>query len=185
MKLKLLALVLLSGSIAVAQDSLINAREAVDIALQNNLRLQIAKDDQDIARINNNWGNAGRWPTITANLGNTFAVANLNQKLSNGSDIRRNGITTNVTNANVGANWRIYNGMRVRATKERFDELEKVSEIQFKQQLAVLTFDVLTTYYNLVRLNLQIKANDAIIGLADERKKNCGNTIQRWKRGKN
>ncbi len=171
MKVKLLAIVLLSGSFAVAQDSLINAREAVDLALQNNLRLQIAKDDQDIARINNNWGNAGKWPTVNANIGNTFAVSNLNQQLSNGNDIKRNGATNNVTTANIGANWRIYNGMRVRATKERFDELEKVSEIQFKQELAQLTFDVLITYYNLVRLNLQVKANDAIIELASERKK--------------
>jgi outer membrane protein len=171
MKLKLMVVFLLSGLLTTAQDSVINAREAVDIALQNNLRVQIAKDDQDIARINNNWGNAGKWPTVFANINNTFSVTNLNQKLTNGTEIKRNGATTNLSNANLSANWRIYNGMRVRATKERFDELEKISDIQFNQEITRLTYDVLVIYYNLVRLNLQIKANDAIIELAAERQK--------------
>ena len=103
MKLKLLVVVLLSGLLTTAQDSVINAREAVDIALQNNLRVQIAKDDQDIARINNNWGNAGKWPTVFANVNNTFTLNSLNQKLTNGTEIKRNGATTNTTNANLAA----------------------------------------------------------------------------------
>lgn len=154
-----------------AQDSLMTAREAVDIALQNNLRIQIAQSDQDIARINNNWGNAGKWPTVTAGLGNTEALTNLNQQLSNGSEIKRNGVTNNILTANVSANWRIYNGMRVRATKERFEELERISDIQLKQEITRLTYDVLIAYYNLVRLNLQVRATTAIIDLSKEREK--------------
>jgi outer membrane protein len=154
-----------------AQDSLLSAREAVDIALQNNLRIQIAKDDKDIARINNNWGNAGKWPVVTAGIGNTESVTNLNQVLANGSEIKRNGVTNNILAANISANWRIYNGMRVRATKERFEELERMSDVQLKQEVTRLTFDVLIAYYNIVRLNLQVRATGAIIDLAREREK--------------
>ena len=171
MKLNLLTICLFWGTVISAQDSSITAREAVDIALQNNLRIQIAKSDQDIARINNNWGNAGKWPTVAANIGNTFSLQNLNQTLANGTEINRNGATTNATNANLVASWRIYNGMRVRATKERFEELEKVSDIQLKQQITQVTYDVLIAYYNIVRLNLQVKATDAIIELSKERQK--------------
>ena len=46
---------------AGAQDSTrLTAQQAVEIALQNNLSIQIAQTDLDIARINNNWGNSGR-----------------------------------------------------------------------------------------------------------------------------
>jgi outer membrane protein len=171
MKLRLIAFIILFAGALQAQDSSMTAREAVDIALQNNLRIQIAKSDQDIARINNNWGNAGKWPTVGANIGNTFSMQNLNQTLANGTEINRNGVTTDVTNANIVANWRIYNGMRVRATKERFEELEKVGNIQLQQQITQVSFDVLIAYYNIVRLNLQVKATDAIIELAHERQK--------------
>jgi outer membrane protein TolC len=92
------------------QDSVFSAREAVDLALQQNLGIQIAMSEVDIARINNNWGNAGKWPTITAGIGNTEALTNLNQQLSNGSEIKRNGVTNNILTANLSTNWRIYNG---------------------------------------------------------------------------
>jgi len=154
-----------------AQDSLLSAREAVDIALQNNLRIQIAKDDQDIARINNNWGNAGKWPVVTAGIGNTESLTNLDQVLANGSEIKRNGVTNNIFSANFSANWRLYNGMRVRATKERFEELERMSDVQLKQEVTRLTYDVLIAYYNIVRLNLQVRATGAIFDLAKERER--------------
>jgi outer membrane protein len=171
MKLKLLALAILFGTGLQAQDSVLTARKAVDIAMQINLRIDIAKSDQDIARINNNWGNAGRWPTVAANVGNTFSLQNLNQKLVNGSEINQNGATTNATNVNLVASWRVYNGMRIRATKQRFEELEKMGDIQLQQEITRVTFDVLIAYYNIVRLNLQVKATDAIIELSREREK--------------
>jgi outer membrane protein TolC len=157
---------------AAAQDSaLLSAREAVRIALENNLDIQIVKADLDIATINNNWGNAGRWPTVTANVGNTYAISNLNQELSNGSSIKRDGVTNNNTNLTLNANWRIYNGNRVKATKQRFEEFEKIGKINVEQQMQQITFDVLVTYYNIVRLNQQVKATNAIIALSSERLK--------------
>ena len=172
MRVRLLLVISLSlPSLCHAQDSLLSAREAVDLALENNLRIQIARDDRDIARINNNWGNAGKWPVVTAGLGNTESLTNLNQVLSNGSEIKRNGVTNNILSANLSANWRIYNGMRVRATKERFEELERMGDLQLRQEVVRLTFDVLIAYYNIVRLNLQAKATTAIIDLASERQK--------------
>jgi len=171
MKLKLLALISFFGTALQSQDSLLTAREAVDIAMRINLRIDIAKSDQDIARINNNWGNAGKWPTVVANIGNTASVTNLNQKLADGTEINRTGVFTDITNANLVASWRIYNGMRIRATKQRFEELEKMGDIQLQQEITRVTFDVLIAYYNIVRLNLQVKATGAIIELSREREK--------------
>ena len=155
--------------LAQSKDSALTAQEAVDMALQNNLSIQIAQTDLDIARINNNWGNSGKWPTVNANFSNTESLINLDQKLSNGTSIERNGSTQNVTNANIAASWRIYNGMRVRATKSRFEELEKIGGINLKQQVATVTYDVLLTYYNIVRYKQQVVALGAIIDLSRER----------------
>lgn len=154
-----------------AQDSLLKARDAVDIALQNNLRIQIAKSEQDIARINNTWGNAGKWPLVTAGMANTEALSNLNQKLANGNEIIRNGVTNNILAANVSASWRIYSGMRVLATKERFEELERIGEVRMRQEVSRLSFEVLTAYFDIVRLNLQVRAIEAIINLSQERER--------------
>jgi outer membrane protein TolC len=154
-----------------AQDTVpvISSEDAVRIALENNLDIKIIEADRDIANINNNWGNAGKWPTVNANLSNTEAITNLNQVLSNGSEIKRNGVTNNVINANVQATWRLYNGKRITATKKRFEELEKIGELSVTQQMQRISFDVLIAYYNIVRLNQQVKATQAIIALSEER----------------
>ncbi len=154
-----------------AQDSLFTSKQAVDLALQQNLEIQIAHSDADIAHINNNWGNAGGLPTVTANLTNTEAVSNINQKLSNGNTTARNNVNNNNLNSNIGVSWRFFNGMKVRATKERFDALEKMSEINFKQQVDQIILQVLNTYFNILRLNKQVIATKAIIDLSKERLK--------------
>jgi outer membrane protein len=158
-------------SLLYAQENVLTAGDAINIALQNNLQIQIVKYDAEAAKINNNWGNAGKWPTLTAFVGNTESLSNLNQELSNGSTIKRNGVTNNVLNSNLNFSWRIYNGMRVRATKSRLEELEKIGEINVQQQIAQVVFDVKIAYYNLVRLNQQVKALEAIIDLSQERYK--------------
>jgi outer membrane protein TolC len=155
----------------VAQDSVpvISSEDAVRMALENNLDIKIVQGDRDIAVINNTWGNAGKWPTVNANIANTEAISNLNQVLSNGSEIKRNGVTNNVLNANLQATWRIYNGSRITATKKRYDELEKIGELSVTQEMQRISFDVLVAYYNIVRLNQQVKATQAIIALSEER----------------
>ena len=173
MKIKFL-LVLFAAPLALQaqQDStVLNAQDAVRIALEKNLNIKIVQEDLTIAKINNTWGNAGRWPTITAFMQNTEAVTNLDQQLSNGTNIKRNGVTNNVLNGNLTAQWRIYNGQRVVASKRRFEELEKIGQINVEAQMQQISFDVLVTYYNIVRLNQQVKAFSGIIALAEERLK--------------
>lgn len=173
MKIKFLLLFFaVPFALQAQQDStVLNAQDAVRIALEKNLNIKIVQEDLNIAKINNTWGNAGRWPTITAFMQNTEAVTNLDQQLSNGTSIKRNGVTNNILSGNLTAQWRIYNGQRVVASKRRFEELEKIGQINVEAQMQQISFDVLVTYYNIVRLNQQVKAFSAIIALAEERLK--------------
>lgn len=154
-----------------AQDSVFTAKAAIELALKQNLDIQIAQNDVEISKINNSWANAGAFPTITALATNTEALSNLNQKLNNGNSIQRNNVQNNSLNANLVLSWRIYNGMRVRATKDRFEIIEKMGNIAFKQQVDQVIFDVLSVYYNLVRLKKQVNSTLAIIDLSKERVK--------------
>lgn len=153
------------------KDSLFTLQETIKIAIEQNLDIQIAQSDLQIAEINNNLGNAGGLPVLVANLSTTEAVSNIDQKLANGTEIKRNNVDNRSMNANLGFSWRIYNGMRVRATKDRFESIEKMGEIRLSQQIDRIIFDVTNIYYNLVRLNKQIIATEAIIDLSKERLK--------------
>jgi len=170
MKIKILWILFCLPLISFGQQpSVISSADAIRIALENNLNIKIVKSNLDIAEIQNNWANAGKLPTIQANVGNTEALSNLNQVLSNGTIIKRNGVTNNIVNASLNAIWRVYNGNRVTATKDRFDELEKIGTLQVEQQMQQITYEVLSTYYNIVRLNQQVKAFQSNILLSKER----------------
>lgn len=152
-----------------AQDSLLTESEAIKLALQNNLQIQIARNDAEVARISNNWGYAGRWPTVTAGMSDVQSTTNINQVLSSGGTFKKNGVTNNSLNANLTAIWRIYNGNLVVATKSRLEELQKVGELGLLNQMNSVIYDVLVSYYNIVRLKEQVKAYKAIIDLSQER----------------
>ena len=171
MRTSILILLFLVSQYSFSQDSIFTSNDAVNIALQQNLEIQIAQSDLDVAVINNNWGNAGGLPTITSAVNNTEAISNINQKLANGSTIERNNVANSNISANLAINWRIFNGMRVRATKDRFESIERMGSLMFQQQIDQVVFDVLNVYNNLIRLNKQINATKAIIELSKERSK--------------
>lgn len=171
MKFKLLIISLQLFGLVYAQDSSYSMKQAVEIAIQQNLDIQIAQSELEIAKINNNWGNAGALPSIVANISNTEANSNINQKLSNGNSIQRNNVSNNALNSNLGISWRIFNGMRIRSTKERFETLEKIGTLAVQKQIDQVVFDVMNIYYSLVRLNKQVEATRAFINLSKERLK--------------
>jgi outer membrane protein TolC len=171
MKSNLLILFLIFSISSHSQDSQFSLKKAIEIAVEQNLEIQISQTDLEIAQTNNSWGNAGALPTVVANVSNTEAKSNINQKLSNGNSIARNNVSNNALNSNLGISWRVYNGMRIRSTKERFETLQKIGTLAVQQQIDQVVFDVMNTYYSLVRLNKQLEATKAIINLSIERLK--------------
>jgi outer membrane protein TolC len=171
MRYRFLLCFILFVGFAQAQQNSFSLKAAIDMAIQQNLDIQIANADLEIAKNNNNWGNAGALPTINANVSNTEAVSNIDQKLANGSSIQRNNVSNSSINSNLSISWRIYNGKRINATKERFEVIEKMGGISLDQQIGQIIFDVTNIYHNIIRLNKQIVATKAIIALSEERYK--------------
>lgn len=147
----------------------LSMQEAIDMALQNNFNLRIARNNEDIARLENNWGNAGRLPVVNANAGYSYSSNNLRQKLVNGTIIERDGASFQNENANVSAQWRLYNGGRVLAAKDRLEEQLKISNLQFRQQANQVVYEVITSYLNILRFEKQRETTLEAIKLFEER----------------
>lgn len=169
-KLKLLLLSWLISSITVAQTVKLTVEEAIQIAIEKNFDVVIEKNTQQISVINNNWGTAGLLPNINLNGTTGIASNNLEQKLSTGTVIKRNGAILRNINAGLAVSWRIFDGMRMFAAKNRLEELEKLGELNFRRQVNVTAFDVIAVYYQIVQLNQQKKAFQETIKFFEERK---------------
>lgn len=159
---------LLVGFAGMSQP-LLSLDQAIKYALENNYDLQIAKNDEMIAGIQNNWGNAGRLPTVAATGGYNISNSNIFQKFNTDSVIERKGATLQSENAAVTAQWRIFNGFRVTAAKKRLEELEMIGNLAVKQQANETVYNVIGGYLNLMRLQQERKALEETLALFNER----------------
>jgi len=157
--------------LVAAQSPVLSLKEAVTIAMKNNFDVVIAKNVTDIGKINNNWGNAGALPVISATANRTLATNNIEQALANGTSNKRDGASVNNFNAGVAVNWQFFDGMRMFATKKRLEELEKIGELSFTKMVNEAVYNLITAYYDIVRLNQQAIAVKEVIGLYQERLK--------------
>lgn len=170
-KLKLLLASWLISSIAFTQStSKLTIDEAIKIAVEKNFDVEIERNAQEIGAINNNWGTAGLLPTINATSTLSIASNNLEQKFFDGREINRNGAILRNINAGFAVSWRIFDGMRMFASKRRLEELEKIGELSFRSQINTTVFNVIASYYEIVQLNQQKKALLATIKFFEERK---------------
>ncbi len=170
-KLKLLLASWLISSIAFTQStSKLTIEEAIKIAVEKNFDVEIERNAQEIGAINNNWGTAGLFPTVSATSTLGIASNNLEQRLTNGTTIKRNGAILRNVNAGLAVSWRVFDGMRMFATKRRLEELQNIGELTFRSQVNTTVFNVIAAYYQIVQLNQQKKALLATIKFFEERK---------------
>jgi outer membrane protein TolC len=154
---------------AFSQTDLLTVQEAIKYAIENNYGILMTKNDIEIGGINNNWANAGAIPVISATANKAVGLSNLDQKLNNGTVTQKKGSTTQNLNAGVAVNWRVFDGFKMFATKQKLEELEKRGEYVFRKNLNETVYNVVTSYYRIVTLNEQSEASEEQISLYRDR----------------
>src|SRR4051812_759643 len=160
MKLKLIKYffsVMILCNTVIAQD-LLTVNDAIKIGLEKNYSVLIVKNNQEIAKAQNNFGNAGMSPTVSLNAGLNAANLNSHQEFNTGVIQDRSGAKSNNVAASINANWTVFDGLRMFAIKKRLDLNEDLSAIQLKQQMENTIYDIIVNYYEIIRINELIKA---------------------------
>jgi outer membrane protein TolC len=165
---KILVILLLVSCQSKAQQRL-TLEEAINIALKNSFDIQLAKNNVEANTILNNYGVAGGYPTVSATANENEQVTNLNQKLSNGTNTNRSGVTANNLTAGVTGSILLYNGMRVVSTKKRLEQLQQQSEQLLNVQIQNTIALVMTQYYDVVRQQSYLKTLNASIDASSQR----------------
>ena len=163
-------LVLMLGRAAVAQTTL-TVEDAIKTGLEKNYNVMIARNNQEIAKAQNNFGAAGMSPSVTVNGNLNLSSLNSHQEFNTGVVQDRNGAQANTTGASLNAYWTVFDGLRMFAIKKRLDANEQLSAIYLKQQMENTIYDIVSAYYNIVRVNELIKAAKQNLEIYDERLK--------------
>lgn len=163
--------ILFIANFAKGQDNILTLSTALEQALENNYGLIISRADLQIAEINNNWGTAGRYPTIGFD-----ASDNNNYELNES-------VYTNRLSAGVGLNWVLFDGFRVNFTKAKLENLEELTSGQLAVQVESTIEDIILVYYSVLLQMEQLKVLETVRQLSDDRyqyelkKKSLGGSV--------
>jgi outer membrane protein len=148
---------------AAFSQALLTPEEAIDIALANSFGVLVARNNADIARINNTIGAAGMLPNISANGNTGFSQSNVELQLSSGDTIQSSEGQTRTRGANVSLGWVLFDGGRMFITKNKLNQIEALGEIHLKDTLLQTVYNVIASYYNIVGQKQQLASiNEAI-----------------------
>lgn len=144
--------------------------DAISIALKNSYNIQLAKDNVEIATINNNIGVAGGLPIVNAQVIDNEQVTSINQKFPDPSrDVKRDGVSANNLTGNITASILLYNGFRVKAAKSRLEELSRLNQGLLNAQIQNTLAAVNTGYYNVIRQQYFLRSLNQSIEVSKNR----------------
>lgn len=152
----LTALLLIIPVCIFSQNKELNLNTAIEKALENNYSVAIAEMDREISSINNNWGTAGRYPTINFTASNT-----------NNMDFDRN--MTNRINAGVGISWLLFDGFRVSIVKEQLDLQEFISEGTLAVEIENTLQDIILAWNNVLLQKQVLEVLKTLMDLSGDR----------------
>ena len=137
----------------IAQEALILSPEsAVKIGLEKNYGIQILRNNERIAELNNTLGRAGLLPNVGFNSLANYASNNTEQKFFNGEVRAGNGAGNLTTRMGLEVNWTAFDGFNMFVERDRLALMEKMSRAETTGQMQTLAAGILAAYYRLVEL---------------------------------
>ncbi|MDW7695693.1 TolC family protein [Flammeovirgaceae bacterium SG7u.111] len=151
-----LATTFLTVNAAKAQESL-SLSDAIQRGLENNFDIKLEKLTVDVNRRNNNWGEAGRYPSINLQVNQQ----NNRRNIENEASFLQGAIISNNINPQVNLNWTIFDGFRANITKSRLEKLQAESEGNAAIVVQNTMQAIILGYYQAVyqRENIQVIRN--------------------------
>jgi len=154
---------------------LLTAKDAVQIALENNFEIKLSQNDLRVAQENMTYGNAGMLPTVTGNFSQNNSVMNSSQVQANGDQRSLRNAKNNNMSYGVSIGWTIFDGFAMFSRYDQLKELQKQGEFELKKTILAKVSDVISTYYTIVEQQNLLNAIDSSINISTERLRTAEN----------
>ncbi len=158
-KIQILTVLFCIFSVGMQSQNTLSLSQAIEMGLQNNYDLQVTRNSEKIASINNNWGNTGALPTVSFSAG---ISENLNY--NDNEDYR-----TESLSPQVSLNWLLFDGFSARITKKRFDELENLSKGNTAILVENTIQDIISAYNNCIVQQELVNVYEELMILSEDR----------------
>ena len=165
MKNKVFYILLFLSFQSISQDSL-SLSKAIEIGLEKNYDIRLTLKNVEINTLFNNWGEAGRLPQLTFNLGQNNSL----------SDQRKNPISfapylfqSTDLSSNAALNWTLFNGFGIKANKIKLEQLQLQSENTATLAIENTIHGIILAYYQAKMQIEQLSLLNNIVQLSYEK----------------
>lgn len=169
----ILCLVTWNVSKAQTQDSLqvLTLENAINIGLQNNYSIRIARNEEAISVNNYSLGNAGFLPDVVTTAGRSKRIEDSKQVFS-GSGIpsrtSSNAQTTN-SNASTNLNWTVFDGFKMFTTYDKLKELNQLGRSQTRAEVESSVAQIIVAYNNIIQQQKTLNVLENTLEVSDQR----------------
>ena len=144
--------------------------QAIQLGLENNFNIRLARTDERIAENNVTRGNAGQLPTVNGNLTRTFNSNNVRQESSARPEPSvASNAQSNLLNANVAAMWTVFDGFGMFIAYDRLRALNQSQQQLTRATLEETVANITDAYYAVVREAGKIKSIEVALKIGQAR----------------
>ncbi len=176
MKKIILGCMLLSACHIQAQ-KLLTLDEAINITLNSNYGIQIAKNDVRIAELQTEKRANGYLPTVSGSGGLNGSLGGSRQRFSNGQEASTSNAFTWGGNASLRTDYTIYDRRRD-LTLAQLKEALTLSDFQLRQTIEQSILNVYNGYYAIGQLNVNIAALEESLEISRERMRRSQSNLE-------
>ncbi len=141
-----------STSLVAQEAERLSKSETIEMALEYNYDIKVAKNNATQAFNNASIYNSGYLPVLNANAGGDYNITSTTATFADGSEQYASGLRTNALNAGVGLNYTLYDGNGRKYNYEILKENYNISELQARQIIESSLINIFAVYYEIARL---------------------------------
>lgn len=146
-----------------------NLKRCIETGLERNYSIRIIRNEQQISDNNATIGNAGYLPTVDMSGGFSGTVNNNNNRMTDGTTEKSNGITSETANVGLNVNWTVFDGFGIQAEYSRLKELKRMGELNTRMTIEDFVATLSSEYYNLIRQKIRLRNLKSTLDLSRER----------------
>jgi outer membrane protein TolC len=166
---------ILSTAFAIAlsigmQAQIMTLKECLEKGISESYQIKLVNISEEKAANNDSWAYAGGSPTLSA-TGSYSGSLSSNDAImaSDGSTVSNRNVLDHTLNAQLRADWTVFDGFSIQATRDRMEELHNQGAIQTRVTIEDYIATLTTEYYNLVRQTIHLKNLEYATSLSKER----------------
>ena len=152
-----------------AHAQIMTLKDCLETGIRESYQIQLVNISEDKAANNDSWLYAGGSPTLSATGSYSGSLSSNDATKPDGSTVSNRNVLDHTLNAQIRADWTIFDGFSIQATRDRMEELHNQGTIQTRVAIEDYIASLTTEYYNLVRQTLHLKNLEYAAALSKER----------------